>query len=306
MNARCLPVAVAVGLLVSGCSAPPDRAAPAPSASAVPSEAGLPAGWRWESFGGVEVGVPAEWGWDNGSQRLQQYCVNRGGREPQPVVGRPGPTTMVLCAGGARPTEVATTGTIVAFEWTDQRGGIEHRGDRTTVRRNGVEVIVQAVGDLRRRIVATIRTADPDRNGCPATRPAGARPADPVDVAALHDVAVVAACRYRIGGTYRLLSSLRLDGPDTVRALAAAPRGGGPDEPESCSPEVSYGDEMLVLLLDRRHEVVVRYSGCDHNGIDDGVTVRALTRAAVGPLLAGPNRPWEFAGGTGKADVLGY
>ena len=83
---------------------------------------------------------------------------------------------MALCAGDDRPTDIATTGTIVAFEWTGRRGGIEHRGDRTTVRRDGVEVIVQAAGDLRRRIVATIRGADPDRNGCPATHPVGKRP----------------------------------------------------------------------------------------------------------------------------------
>jgi hypothetical protein len=153
MNARCLPLVVSAGMLVSGCSAPPEQAAPVPSASAAPSEAGLPAGWRWESFGGVEVGVPPRRPDDGPPQR------RRGDR-----------------AGGRRPAP-------------------PHRGD---------------------------------------------------------------------------------------------------------------GDEMLVLLLDRRHQVVVRYSGCDHNGIDDGVTVRALTRAAVAPLLAGPNRPWEFGGGTEKADALGY
>jgi hypothetical protein len=315
MNARCVPVVVSVALLVSGCASPPEPAAPAPSTSAAqtapsPSEAGLPAGWRWESFGGVEVGVPGDWGWDNGSQRLHQYCVSRGDREPQPAVGRPGPTTMALCAGGDRSTDVATTGTIVAFEWTRQRGGIEHRGDRTTVRRNGVEVIVQAVGDLRRRIVATIRAADPDRNGCPATHPIGGRPGlrpgAPVDLTALGDVPVVVACRYRIGETTRLLSSLRLDGTATVRALAGAPVGGGPDEPESCAPEISYGDEVLVLRIGQRREVVVRYSGCDHNGIDDGIAVRTLTEAAVAPLLAGPNRPWSATGSDAKMAILGY
>ena len=30
----------------------------------------VPAGWRWESYGGVQVGVPGDWGWDEGPVRL--------------------------------------------------------------------------------------------------------------------------------------------------------------------------------------------------------------------------------------------
>jgi hypothetical protein len=125
-------------------------------------------------------------------------------------------------------------------------------------------------------------------------------------LASLGHVSVVAACRYQVGAAARLLSSLRLPGAATVRDPAAAPRGGGPDEPESCAPDVAYGDQVLVLRLDGRAEVVVRYSGCDHNGIDDGVAVRALTEASVAPLLAGPNRPWSSTGSAGKMAILGY
>ena len=50
--------------------------------------------------------------------------------------------------------------------------------------------------------------------------------------------------------------------------------------------------------------VHVRYSGCDHNGFDDGVTVRALTREAVQPLLAGPNRLFSFSGRDEKRRIL--
>ena len=136
------------------------------------------------------------------------------------------------------------------------------------------------------------------------SRPAW-RPAKPVDLASAGDVSVLAACRYRVGERAGLLSSLHLPGSAAVRGLAAAPRGGGPDE-RSCMPEFSYGDEVLVLRLDDRAEVVVRYSGCDHNGIDDGVAVRALTEASVAPLLAGPNRPWSFTGSAAKMAILGY
>lgn len=56
-------------------------------------------------------------------------------------------------------------------------------------------------------------------------------------------------------------------------------------------PEYSYGDELLVLSI--AHEegtlrVHVTYSGCDHNGIDDGTTMRRLTREAMAPLSSGP------------------
>jgi hypothetical protein len=50
--------------------------------------------------------------------------------------------------------------------------------------------------------------------------------------------------------------------------------------------------------------VHARYSGCDHNGFDDGVTERRLTREAMQPLLAGPNRLSGFSGREEKQEIL--
>ncbi|CAN5253487.1 hypothetical protein BH09ACT10_BH09ACT10_23380 [soil metagenome] len=72
-------------LLLSACSS----ASPKPDASA------LPEGWRWESYGNVEVGVPSSWGWGNGSQRLGQWCVQK--PDGKPVVGRPGVSSAAGC-----------------------------------------------------------------------------------------------------------------------------------------------------------------------------------------------------------------
>jgi hypothetical protein len=36
-------------------------------------------------------------------------------------------------------------------------------------------------------------------------------------------------------------------------------------------------------------EIMLRYSGCDHNGFDDGVTVRTLTPAAIARFMTGSN-----------------
>jgi len=49
---------------------------------------------------------------------------------------------------------------------------------------------------------------------------------------------------------------------------------------------------------------VLRYSGCDHNGFDDGIAVRSLTAKTVGPFVAGPNQVYAFSGGSAKSTML--
>jgi hypothetical protein len=51
---------------------------------------------------------------------------------------------------------------------------------------------------------------------------------------------------------------------------------------------------MIVLRIGSAvgaSEIYARYSGCDHNGFDDGITVRTLTRTPMQALIAGPNAP---------------
>jgi len=90
-----------------------------------------------------------------------------------------------------------------------------------------------------------------------------------------------------------------------VRAIQAAPEGSGPNEPENCLPEVAAGHEVLLLLVRdnvRGQEVVVRYSGCDHHGVDDGHTHRRLTADVLRPLLSGPHMPTVLNGAV--ADLI--
>jgi hypothetical protein len=114
-------------------------------------------------------------------------------------------------------------------------------------------------------------------------------------------------CRYAIGDTVapsagRGLSGSRLTGGDAraiVRAIQAAPEGTGPNEPDNCVREVAYGDEVLLLVVRdgiRAQEVVVRYSGCDGHGVDDGLTRHRLTANVLRPLLSGPNAPGSLNG----------
>jgi hypothetical protein len=296
-------------------------------ASTTPAEP-LPAGWRWESYHDVEVGVPDSWGDDNGSQRINQWCI---AQHLNPAVGRPGPNTLVGCpepspglpSGG---TLVATTGTFVAFEAAALSAssgsvGPTVEGDRVTVRMGESKISVQAAQPLRDQILATIHRVAVDHNGCPVTDPItadpGRQPADPIAVRELTGVRRVATCRYELNGRYvartgssSLISSIQLVGTpaaEAIAAVAAAPKGGGPDSPETCTVEVSFGEEVVVLRItsDRREsQVHLRFSGCDHNGLDDGVTVRRLTKESVAPFLVGANRIFSFSGTAGKEAVL--
>jgi len=305
-------------LAVPGCAQTPGAAEPAVSPAV--QDPDLPAGWRWESYGGVEVGIPGDWGWGNGSQRLSQWCVATPEQIAKPIVGRPGGTTLAGCgvAGKGRPdTLIANTGSVVAFDRTTAGPGAEEHGDQSAVRLDGVEVTVNAPPELRHRIVATIRrVAEVDSFGCPTTHSISDRPDQrPAKPASLSDVTSVSACKYPVGHSSapkpRLISSLRLDGAaadQAIRAVAEAPRGGGPDNPDQCMPSVSYGDDVIVLLVRSaagRTEIVLRYSGCDHNGFDDGISVRKLTVEAVAPFIARSNGMYGgFSGGPEKLAVL--
>ena len=324
---RILSVALSSALLAGCGTATTGRAPGEPPPRPVEPVETLPAGWRWESFGGVQVGVPADWGWGVGGQRLSQWCISTPRDRAQPIVGRPGPVTAVGCPAGEQGepdpgTLLENTGQVVSLEWSLDEPRTTYEGDRTTVVVNGVAVLVQAEEELRGRIVATVHAVEGPRDvyGCPTTDPVwtdpGRRPDVPVDVTTLSGVSALSVCRYAIGDPAArvpgdrepLVSSLRLTGAaaqEVVSAIAAAPPGGGPDNPGDCTPD--YGDDLMVLhaTSDAGESAVhVRYSGCDHNGFDDGVTVRRLTREAMQPLLAGPNRLFSFSGRDEKRRVL--
>lgn len=308
----------------SGCASPGGGGAPAqiptPGTSTGQSSV-LPSGWRWESYGGVQVGVPGDFGWGSGSQRLGQWCIAGKTERARPMVGRPGASTAVGCPAGTDgnpETLIKNTGVVVGFDRTTEAAGVAHEGDRTTVRLDGVLITVNAPEGLRRSIVETVHRVDVDSYGCPATHPIGGRPqhrpAKPVDVASLRDVSAVSVCKFKLpediyDAEPRLISSLRLDGPaaeKAIRQVAQAPLGGGPDSPEECLPRVSYGHDGIVLLIRSAAgptEMVLRNSGCDHNGFDDGIAVRSLTAEAVAPFIAGPNQVLE-ASGSGKLFIL--
>src|SRR5699024_6537456 len=90
-----------------------------------PDTPALPQGWRWESFGGVQVGVPDDWDWGSPSQRIHQWCLNNDDVLEHPIVGRAGISTAAGCdVDGAtsppRDSLVENTGEVVMFGWSPE------------------------------------------------------------------------------------------------------------------------------------------------------------------------------------------
>lgn len=279
---------------------------------------GLPAGWRWEAFRDIEVAVPAAW-----APRLMNplnECRHGVGAGNQVVARPPAGEDAMACVGGpahaADPDRlVSGGGRFLAFSaFVDGPGAVAGTiRDRTTVVTDRVLVTVQAEKALRERIVATLRHIQVDANGCPAADPVTIDPSDlpapALDVRTLTGVRSVAACRYLLADAGPMLfSSLRLldaAARRAVEAIAAAPPAGGQDIPQNCGD--GYGDELIVLrvLSDQgESHLHLRYAGCGHNGIDDGVRAYRLTRAAVHPFVAGPNEVRGFDSGPGKLEIL--
>jgi len=294
-----------------------------PAASSPAAARVLPGGWRWESYGGVELGVPADFGYDFGPARLSQWCTVKG-RIGEPVVGRPGMVTAVGCSiDNQNPppdTLLVNTGTVVAFGQANKPDGTSHLGDQTTIRIDKVEIKINAPQPLTAQILATLHAVTTDDYGCSATHPISKKPSwrpdHPVALTTLRGVTAVSICKYRVtqfttDQDLRLYTSQRLDGPTAASAiagLARTPVGGGPDDASLCTRDVSYGDDVTVLQVTSGagpSTIVLHYSGCDHNGIDDGVTVRTLTKAAVAPFITGPNQALMSTAGDAMAKILG-
>ncbi|MGQ0843316.1 MAG: hypothetical protein ACT4QF_04195 [Sporichthyaceae bacterium] len=337
MTPRFLALAAAVlaAATLAGCSSdstaveaangapPPTEASPAASPESEEAPA-LPNGWRWESWLDAQVAVPGDWTWINGSQRAGQWCVGNAGKGYQRPrgIGRPGVSTMVGCGRGAKGapnpgTSIETNGVFAAFTGSESaQPGIE--GDRLTVVQGDVALLVQAAPELRDRIAATLHRIEVDANGCPiadeVARTPSAEPQPAIALGTLTGVRSVAVCRYGLRSEDpadhdrpSLLSSVRILGKSAGRALAGlakAPAAGGQNRPDGC--QTKYGREMLVLRIVSAagpSRVHVRYSGCDHNAVDDGVSPRRLT-PALHPFFSGGNRPNSFSGGPGKAEAI--
>ncbi len=269
-----------------------------------------PEGWRWESYGGIELQVPDDWGWGTtGSPPCLQ------GRDAQPYVGRPGAVLSIGC-----PEPVPDLDARVPYVWLDdsaQQGtrAYDHGWSERTQVLGGVPVTVFTDDpSLAVRILDSAReVGGTDANGCPLTHPIASDPlGQPMQGPGLDGVGTAQAvrvCRYALdefrGQREPLLSSSRAVDGEAEAVLAAvvnAPPGGGPNDPGSCSADYALGGEVLILDVsgtDGRQEAVVRYAGCEQHGVDDGRVLRSLTGPLLHAVLGGPHMPSGFDGSVG-------
>ncbi|MGH3880733.1 MAG: hypothetical protein ACRDSK_27225 [Actinophytocola sp.] len=268
-----------------------------------------PAGWRWEVYGGIEVMVPDDWG--HGTTGSPPCLAGERDEPRRGYVGRPGAIPSIACAGPPVPALDKRS----PYLWFDSRAGAgksAHDAGWVEQTREVGGLSLTVLSDdpaVRARILDSARAG---RGGCPAepgVRPRpGTRPdPGPGGLAALGPVQSATVCRYTFASEGPANGSLLLsagplseqDARDVVRAILAAPRGSGPNEPRNCMREYAYGDEVLLLLVRdraRTQEVVVRYDACDGHGFDDGHSHRRITADSLAPLLAGPHRPSVMSG----------
>ncbi len=309
MTRRIRGTVLIILLALAGCASPGPVTTAPPPASASQS---LPSGFRWESFRNLQVGVPDDWGYGTSDS---PWCLRKDSEKP--FVGRPGAVALVGCSDpnesdGIDPaTAIETGGEFAWFSFDKKESAAQgisdpvRAGDRATVKAGGTTLSVQAPAALREKILGTVHTISTDQNGCPVKAPFTGdprwRPSGPA-VTSVTGVKSIAACNY--SGAW-LTSSVVVRGEKAVAAMEAiadAPVGGGPNSPaDQCVPDDLVAMEQFVLQVEANApaEIGVRYGGCFHRGIDDGTTLRKLTRAAVQPFVGGANRITEWQGDLG-------
>jgi hypothetical protein len=270
-----------------------------------PREDRLPDGWRWESFGGIEVGVPETW--EYGTTGTPP-CLQRKGEAP--YVGRPGPVALIGCV--EQVPELANRTSFLWLGGSGSRPGVRSYDhgwvEKTRVVRGVRLTVFTDDASLREGILGSARVAgQTDVFGCPVDHRVAVhkliQPEPSAGLAAIGRVRSMVVCRYMIereGMPARpepILSGSRLEQPDAQRlvdSILEAPSGGGPNNPSSCIRSAAYGQEVLVLHVTGTNgavEIFFRHSGCDGHGIYDGATVRSLTTEIARPLLRdGPHR----------------
>ena len=278
-------------------------------------------GWRWESYQSIEVQVPEDW--DYGVTGSPPCLVKKVQR---PYVGRPGAVQAIGCRDPLPP--LAYRASYLWFDresrnpavpaGTAEHGIVDGRTPDVQPADHGWVEETRLVDDLhvtvlsdddslRRRILDSARLiVGSDANGCTPDHPLAhqpqGRPALTGGLKSLGTVESVAVCRYAIGalvGDRRapLIAGSAVTGNAAaamVDAITSAPGGNGPNDNECID---TYGSDVLVLTVhgsNHDQEVLIRYSGCNFNGTDDGVTLRQLTASLLQPILTGIHRPSSY------------
>ena len=279
-----------------------------------------PLGWRTEYFRDISFEVPERWGY--AVPPRSDWCAE-GRDEVRADQRRPyvwlGGNVLVLAIGcPPMPTRLLTehVEALAPDPATDYTEGAVREGDWWVVTRfAGSAVLVVTTKDRARaeRILDSAQVAPEDAPCAPRSPiagPVGARPDNGLDLGAVSAVDGVVLCQYEPApdpadaDLPSLRAAVRLAptaGRALVDQLAAAPVNdqGCDRAPVDSRPDLAV--LVRIAVEGRLREAYVNPAGCRTGGgmtggIDDGTTVRVLTRSACSRLLTPPLAVWSAVG----------
>jgi len=277
-----------------------------------PSTEPAPDGWRTEYYRDVSFRVPSSWGYAVPPQ--SDWCA--GADEPRADQRRPYvwlgisniPVAAIRCPPLPNSMLTEHVEALSPGPAVDYVEGTVQRGDWWVVTRFAGSAVLVVTTQDRARAERILDSAQVEPQGapCPPSSPVaggiGTRPEGGSDLSTLSPVDEVVLCQYEPVEDPadvelpRLRAAVLLDraaGQNLIDTLAAAPV-----NDKSCDPAPADQLPDLAVLVrlwadGQAYGVYVNARGCSASdgmagGIDDGTTVRVLTRSACQQLLRPP------------------
>lgn len=293
-----------------------------PGRTVAPSTDPAPDGWRTEYYRDINFQVPASWGY--AAPPMSDWCAN--GRPAEPTEGQRRPYVWLGTRMAVRAIKCPTRPASLLSEHVealapgpavDYVEGAVRQGEWWVVTRfAGSAVLVVTTQDRARaeQILDSARV-NPEDAPCapssPIAGPLGARPDRATDLSTLGPVDKVVLCQYEPtedasdAALPRLRAVRQLSdkaAQDLLDDLAAAPV-----NDSRCNHEPIIRATQLAVVVQigapgEVQQVFVNPSGCPDGkpgmvgGIDDGRTVRLLTRPVCSALLSPPVALWSANG----------
>ena len=304
-----------------------EQAGPESEAGAESAQADrAPEGWRTEYYRDISFKVPADWGYAIPPQ--SDWCADepRGVPRPeqrQPYVWLEGPLAVRSIGCPEMPPSLLTEH-VVALEpgpAEDYREGSSLvAGWWVVTRFRGSAILIVTTKDLPRaeQILDSSAVVADDTTPCPTNSPVagplGTRPTQSRDLAELGDVDQVVLCQYvpdleAAVGEPHLRAARQLTGRSADQLVAELRS--APINDTTCNPGPPDGLPELAVLArvqadGQTHDILIAAAGCPDGdrgmagGIDDGTTLRLLTREACGRLLTPPIALYTGSGEVGR------
>ena len=305
------PVAGASRSASTGADSSTTSESPKTAATADGRPAGIPADWRPESYGGVQLWVPPTWGWggapmapDWGNGEVLDCSEGRAFTVPGssayefvpdgvPYVGRPVMMTDA-CVGSP---DVHPKVDAVWFDAAGVKAGTESYPDGVVRETRSVGEVTVTVfskdAALRERILGSASSVTVDANGCPASPPDVIRDSTPAGPTAPASLGI---CVYAAKG-------LLWSGAVGAKAAAAYGKAAGPHAPGATAggPANRRGeDEVYLRLADAAGRM--RW---DRYDAAIGVLSPTDSGTVLVPATVANTAPWAKDNGGVKAYVIG-